>query len=284
MAESIITLSIVGFLAGIIFSMPIAGPISILVTTNALKGRTGYCRMVCLGAGLPTFIYSFFAVFGLTRLYPYYKPAMPYIILIGSFVIIFIGIRIIRTKFILTNVEYMVKAEEKMERKVRGGIYTGCLVNLLNPTLFLGWLTSTFWVITFAASLGMNTGGLSLSINQSFKEIKSLQTNLYEEPSSETVFNSKAVLTSETGEEPAPGDDNTKHFHLIISLFYGFFIATGSTVWFYFLTWLINRFRMTINSKVLSVSIKTMGIALLGTGLYFGYLGTRILLFKLHAG
>ena len=39
MIESIITMSIAGFLTGFIFSMPIAGPISIMITSNALKGQ-----------------------------------------------------------------------------------------------------------------------------------------------------------------------------------------------------------------------------------------------------
>ena len=50
MLESILTISIAGLLAGFIFSMPIAGPISILITSNALKGRLRYCNLVNLGA------------------------------------------------------------------------------------------------------------------------------------------------------------------------------------------------------------------------------------------
>jgi hypothetical protein len=43
MIESIITMSIAGLLAGFIFAMPITGPISILITSNAFKGRLRYC-------------------------------------------------------------------------------------------------------------------------------------------------------------------------------------------------------------------------------------------------
>ena len=52
MAESLITMSIAGLLAGFIFSMPIAGPVSILITSNALKGRSNYCNRVTIGASL----------------------------------------------------------------------------------------------------------------------------------------------------------------------------------------------------------------------------------------
>jgi threonine/homoserine/homoserine lactone efflux protein len=66
MIESIITISITGLLAGFIFSMPIAGPISILITSNALKGRLRYCKLVSLGASFADFTYVFIAVFGLS--------------------------------------------------------------------------------------------------------------------------------------------------------------------------------------------------------------------------
>ena len=64
MTESIITISVAGLMAGIIFSMPIAGPISILITTNAIKGKASYCNRVNLGAAFGTFTYVFFAVYG----------------------------------------------------------------------------------------------------------------------------------------------------------------------------------------------------------------------------
>ena len=75
MWESIITIAITGLFAGFIFAMPIAGPISILITSNALKGRLRYCNLVSLGASVADFTFVFIAVFGLTRLYSLYAPA-----------------------------------------------------------------------------------------------------------------------------------------------------------------------------------------------------------------
>ena len=68
MTVSLFTISIVGFLAGFFFSMPIAGPISILITTNALKGRLKYCQLATLGLSAADFIYVFIAVFGLNQI------------------------------------------------------------------------------------------------------------------------------------------------------------------------------------------------------------------------
>ena len=77
MIESIITISIAGFLAGLIIAMPIAGPISVLITSNALKGRLRYCILVSIGAFIADLIYIFIAVFGLIELFALYKPAIP---------------------------------------------------------------------------------------------------------------------------------------------------------------------------------------------------------------
>lgn len=129
MTESILTIAIVGLIAGFIFSMPIAGPVSILITTNALKGRLHYCNRVNLGASFATFTYVFFAVFGLSKLYRFYKPAIPYLFIFGSVFLLFMGYRIFRTKFDFEHLEDKSHFNEKIKKKERGVFYTGCIIN-----------------------------------------------------------------------------------------------------------------------------------------------------------
>ncbi|HEX2974760.1 MAG TPA: hypothetical protein VHO68_02390 [Bacteroidales bacterium] len=83
MLESVITVSITGLVAGFIFAMPIAGPISIMIVSNALKGRRDYSNQISMGAATADFAYIFIAIYGLTKLYPFYKPAIPYILIAG---------------------------------------------------------------------------------------------------------------------------------------------------------------------------------------------------------
>src|ERR1700758_3009496 len=103
--QSIITVSIVGLIVGFIFSMPIAGPISILITSNALKGKVKYCNLATLGASFADFVYVFAAVFGLTKLYSAYKPFIPYILLIGAVFLLFLGYKISKTKVDLEHID-----------------------------------------------------------------------------------------------------------------------------------------------------------------------------------
>ncbi len=98
MVESILTLLIAGILAGIIFSMPAAGPISILITSNALKGKLRFCVRTALGASIVEFFYIFIAVYGITALYSYYKSLIPYLLIIGSAIILLVSIRILKSR------------------------------------------------------------------------------------------------------------------------------------------------------------------------------------------
>ena len=175
MLESIITISVAGLLAGFIFSMPIAGPISILITSHALKGRLRYCFNVSLGAFVADFIYVFIAVFGLTKLYSYYKPAIPYVFAFGSLFFFYLGYRMIITKIDIENLEERSHITEKIQKKGKGAFFTGFMINFLNPTLFIGVLTSSFFVISLIASLGLNTGGLAIKMNQNVKEISTIE-------------------------------------------------------------------------------------------------------------
>ena len=175
MVESIIAVSVAGLLAGFIFSMPIAGPISILITSNALKGRLRYCILVGIGASIADFTYVFIAVFGLTKLYSFYKPVIPYIFAAGSIFFLYLGYRIIKTKIDLENLEDRTHLTEKIQKKGKGAFLTGFMINFLNPTLFIGVLTSSFFVISLIASLGFNTGGLAGKMNNNLKEISNIE-------------------------------------------------------------------------------------------------------------
>jgi len=272
MTESIITISIVGLLTGFIFSMPIAGPISILITTNAFKGRLRYCNLVSAGASLGTFTYAFLAVFGLSKLYRLYQPIIPYLLTIGSVFLVFLGYRIFKTKFDIEHLEEKSQVTEKIGKKHTGGFYTGLIINFLNPTLFIGWLTSTFLVISFVTSLGFDTGGLNKFVKQSVEEIGSIE-NTTTKFDSVLSLNNSAFLNKQENRNFTEGDtDLPRNFHLLISVFYAFFISAGSITWFYILALSITRFRRYINFKYISALIKVMGIVLCFIGLYFAYL------------
>jgi threonine/homoserine/homoserine lactone efflux protein len=270
MVESIITISIAGLLAGFIFSMPIAGPISILITSNALKGRLRYCNLVSIGASIADFSYVFIAVFGLTKLYSLYKPAIPYIFSFGSIFFFYLGYKIIKTKI---DIEHLA---EKIKKREKGAFYTGFMINFLNPTLFIGVLTSSFFVISLVASMGFHTGGLAGKMDQNVKEISNIEGKKIENTQ---VLSIKQFDNIQIGKNKDQQQDQTKYpasFHLVISLCYALFLSLGSIIWFFLMTFLIVRFRKRININVISVFIKSLGVVLGLFGLYFGYQAARM--------
>lgn len=266
-------MSIAGLLAGFIFSMPIAGPISILITSNALKGRLRYCNLVNLGASFADFTYVFIAVYGLTKLYSFYKPIIPYIFSFGSVLLIFLGYRIFRTNVDIEHLEDKSHISEKIKKKERGAFYTGFMINFFNPTLFIGWLTSSLLVITFLAALGFQTGGLAVKIDQNAKEISTIEGSKIENSQTLHFQNIQLPKIKNHKEEPTVFPP---HFHLAISICYAFFISVGSIIWFYLLTYLIVRFRKRINIKYISLFVKSLGVVLCFIGLYFGYQAIRM--------
>lgn len=271
MLESIITISITGLLAGFIFAMPIAGPISILITSSALKGRLRYCNFVSLGASFADFTFVFIAVFGLTRLYSFYAPAIPYMLAAGSLFFFFLGNKIFRTVIDIEHLEDKTHLVEKIEKKEKGGFYTGLVINFLNPTLFIGSLTSSFFVITLIASLGFHTVGLATRIEQNVNEINKIE--------GVGIENSHYQALDQVENIPLPKRKSQRteptlfppNFHLVISICYAFFLAVGSVIWFFLMSFMIVRFRQRINIKVISVIIKSLGLVLGLIGLYFGY-------------
>jgi threonine/homoserine/homoserine lactone efflux protein len=278
MPESILTISIAGLLAGFIFSMPIAGPISILIITNALKGRFRYCNLVSLGASIADFTYVFIAVYGLTKLYSFYKPAIPYIFAIGSIFFFYLGYKIIKTRIDLEHLEDKSHLAEKIERRDKGAFYTGFMINFLNPTLFIGVLTSSFFVISLVASMGFHTGGLAGRMDKNVKEISSIEGGKIENSKILSIDQLDNIKIGNSNEHQPDQTIYPASFHLAISICYALFLSLGSIAWFILMAFLVVRFRKRINIMVISVFVKTLGGVLGIFGLYFGFQAIKMLI------
>jgi threonine/homoserine/homoserine lactone efflux protein len=278
MVESIIAVSLAGLLAGFIFSMPIAGPISILITSNALKGRLRYCILVGIGASIADFTYVFIAVFGLTKLYSFYKPFIPYIFAAGSIFFLYLGYRIIKTKIDLESLEDRTHLTEKIQKKGKGAFLTGLMINFLNPTLFIGVLTSSFFVISLIASLGFNTGGLAGKMNDNLKEISNIEGIKIDTSKVLSIDKFDNFQKLKRKDQKPDQTIYPKYFHLLISTSYAFFISFGSIIWLYLLSVIIVRFRQRINIKIISGFIKSLGVVLCLFGLFFGYFSIKMII------
>ncbi|MGB7567886.1 MAG: LysE family transporter [Chitinivibrionales bacterium] len=155
--ESFITLSIIGLLVGIVFSMPIWGPVSIFIATSGLQGRWIYCVSVALGSGIIDSLVCFIVILGFTKVMGVLSPFVPYLFLCGAAVLFIMGTRIIMTGIDPHRTGGAIK--KRAINKNMAGFWAGAILNASNPSILFGWLSSSFLAISFAASLGFNVGG-----------------------------------------------------------------------------------------------------------------------------
>lgn len=276
MLENLTTISLIGFAIGFAFSVPVAGPVSIMITANALRGKKGFCLRVNAGAALVEFLYVFAGIYGLTRLFALYYPFIPYILIAGSLFLIYLGYNISRSRL---DVEIVEKKNISAKRNRRpGGFITGFLLNLFSPTLFVGWLTASFLVISFIASLGYSTGGIRDMLNKHMNEVNTIEsienkgTGLSIDKTAEMNFSQK------TAPEDGQIKNHPPYYPMVISLSYAFFLALGSLVWFIILTNILIRYRNKLNINILNKLIRSMGYLLYLISIVLFYTGISKLL------
>lgn len=257
--ESALTILIIGFVAGFILSIPVAGPINILITTNALLGKLRYCIRVAIGASVIEFFYVLIIVFGIVSLYEVYRPFVPYILIIGSLILVIVGIRVMKTKFDLININLKDIVRDRIANK--GGFITGILINITNPSLFLGWLSSTFVIFSLASSLNLNTGGLDLIVKENLDSINKINS---ENKVEQKVENN---IVERFNNHSKPDELNP----IVLSLIYAASLTFGSLVWLNFYARLIVKFRNKLRIGLISWIIRILGSGLVLIGIYLAY-------------
>jgi threonine/homoserine/homoserine lactone efflux protein len=234
--------------------------------------------MAAAGASISDFIYVFIAVYGLTRLYSFYEPAIPYVLLLGMLFLFYTGKKTIRSKVDLEHLDDK-NIMEMMHIHEKGGLHTGFMINFLNPTSMIGWLSSSFFVVSLVAALGLNAGGLNIAIDQNLKEINSSGKLIIENHSG---FSSEPLKKTYSPDHDAqPNEQSSRYpgtFHLIISICFAFFLSVGCAIELILLAWLISRFRHRINHHKVNKIVSGMGYALILIGLFFGFMSVRMLL------
>jgi threonine/homoserine/homoserine lactone efflux protein len=268
MIEGIITVFIIGIIAGLIFSMPVVGPINVLIVSNALKGRLRYCMRTAIGASIIEFIYVIIIIYGITTLYEYYRPLIPYLLLAGALALLFFGYRTFKTKFDISDMDESNVAKIAKDKIInKGGMRTGIIINLTNPSLFLGWVTSTFIIFSFASSLNLNTGGLDMIVSENILALQEIAGEDFQELNN---------LDLNTNTENRNGEENLDP--VTLSLLYASGVAIGSMIWLALLARLVFKYKNRLKVHLLTKIMQLLGIFLLVIGMYLGYKSFIIIL------
>jgi threonine/homoserine/homoserine lactone efflux protein len=261
MFESILTLAVVGFIAGIFFSMPIAGPISIIIVSRAFEGKLRYCTRIAIGSTIVEFFYVFIVVYGINALFRFYQPVIPYLIFVGALFVIYAGIKIFRRKITLDEFNATKVITDKLEN--RGGMRTGIILNLTNPTLFIGWLVASFITLSFVSSMGLKTGGLDLILNKNVSSVSEIAGSEFKNLDQ---LNHKSQTPDE---KPAERGGNISS--IVFSLVFSLFVAAGALFWLDQLARFIIKHRDKIKVEIINKLIQFLGSVLVLIGGYLGY-------------
>lgn len=272
MIESIITVLLIGFISGFVFSMPIAGPISILITSNALKGNKRFCIRTALGATIVEFVFVLVAVYGMTIIFSAYSSIIPYLLIIGAIFLFIVGVKVFSSKIKLEDYTESEPDINGISAENKGGLRAGLIINLSNPSLFFGILASSFLVLSFASSVGLNTGGLDLLVQQNVTTIQEITGDKLE--GIDTSF----VDTSIPNEEV----EHTR-YTLLLSILYAFALASGGFVWLYILMFLLMKYRTIIKMSYLNLIIRGLSIVLFGISFYLLWTAINIVILQINS-
>ncbi len=265
MIESVITLSLIGFAAGFLLSVPVAGPIAAMVVSEALRGNLRKAARVAIGSSFVEFFYVFLGMFGITYLLKFYQPFIPYLFLAGGVLIFFVSIKIFKQKFDIGD---------KTEEEKSGGFRMGASANIGNPSLFFSWLTTSFIILSFASSIGLNTGGLDVILEKNVSEISQ-----YADANIKQLEENKFILKKNEENKIGKEKNQIKPEHaVILSFFYAFAVSFGSFAWFFFFSRFINKHKSKINTVFINYALKVISVFLFFLAGYFIYLGAKIII------
>jgi len=280
--EILVTISIAGLVAGWVFSIPGGGPITVLTTANALQGRKHFCLTMAIGGALVNWFWAFVTIFGFSKVFRLDSPILPYLFFAGSIFLVYMGVITSKKRIDLGQFRQRKKISSK--RKVfelRKGFITGFTSALLNPSLALSWLGSTFLTMTFLTFLGFTVAGMDDSL-------KGIREQLSYQGAPEILFelNPESIEAEQIIKQEMIALENTEiekqgfsaWFILLMAMCYGLFVALGTILWFYPMALLIIKHRAKLKLSTANNFLKVLGGVLCCVGLYLFFLGFKLLI------
>ena len=130
--------AIAGFLFGFIGSMPVAGPIAVLVFTRGVEGKFRSGAAIAIGGALAEAIYAFGAFWGFAVFLTRYAFIVPLSRGVAAAMLIGLGVAFLLRK------DIDPRAPEHHQRNSWGGNFAlGFTITALNPTLIATWSAAT---------------------------------------------------------------------------------------------------------------------------------------------
>jgi threonine/homoserine/homoserine lactone efflux protein len=126
---------LIGFAFGFIGSMPVAGPIAMVVLRLALGHHERRARFVAMGGALAEGIYALLAFWGLSRMLDRHPHVLPATRIVGGALCLVLGVALLFRKAQPRPTELPPTQSRGTKRSLLGGF----LITALNPTLIVTW-------------------------------------------------------------------------------------------------------------------------------------------------
>ncbi|GAB4424787.1 MAG: hypothetical protein OHK0011_05640 [Turneriella sp.] len=136
-----------GFVSGFLGSMPVTGPIALIVFRSSMRGHFSRALRVVAGAAVAEVMYCALATFGYVQIIAAYPFLAKYIRYVGASFLVVLGI-----VFMFQKVHLSEESAPVSERK-NAGLVSGFLIAILNPTLFLTWGSASSTIFSWFDSI-----------------------------------------------------------------------------------------------------------------------------------
>jgi threonine/homoserine/homoserine lactone efflux protein len=215
-----VVVSLVAFVFAFVGSLPLAGPIALLVVSNGAGGRYKEALRVALGAAVAEGIYASLAFWGFATFLARHALVLPISHGVTAVVLCALGARFLFFKL-------AKEASKPGEESKPGGFWVGFSISAINPTLLATWGAVT------------------------------------------TFLYARQLVT----------------FTPLLAVPFGVCAAAGIGVWGLTVVALLERFRHQLPRATLTWVVRSMGIVLIGVGLWSGIeLGIYVLHPESRAG
>jgi threonine/homoserine/homoserine lactone efflux protein len=126
---------LIGFAFGYIGSMPVAGPISVLVLHLSLAHNPRHALYVAVGGAVAESLYALLAFWGLSAVVARYPMVLPAAKVVGAVLLLGLGLAMLLRR----PAQAPPRPSPDQQRGTKRSFALGFLITAVNPTLIITW-------------------------------------------------------------------------------------------------------------------------------------------------
>lgn len=151
-----LTAALLGFAFGFVTSMPVAGPVSLIVFGRGLQGRSRTGVSLAFGSAIAESMYAYLAFWGFSALLARYAWIEPLSRGLTAVLLTALGVRFARMRTAAPSEQQDTGRQVGIKRS----FFLGLTITALNPTLIATWSVMvaalhSFEVVTFGADTAL---------------------------------------------------------------------------------------------------------------------------------